>query len=37
MKFIGKFTEEERVKIVEEVLACGSNALIANKYNINQV
>ncbi|SFU64857.1 Transposase [Clostridium sp. DSM 8431] len=37
MKFTRKFTEEERVKIVEEVLACGSNALIAAKYDINQV
>lgn len=37
MKFIRKFTEEERVKIVEEVLSCGSNALIAAKYNINKV
>ncbi|WP_244833550.1 helix-turn-helix domain-containing protein [Clostridium sp. BJN0001] len=35
MKFIRKFTEEERVKIVEETLACGSNSLIAAKYDIN--
>lgn len=35
MRFIRKFTEEERVKIVEEALECGSNSLIAAKYNIN--
>ncbi|WP_454052550.1 transposase [Clostridium sp. Marseille-Q7071] len=33
--FIRKYTEEERVKIVEEVLACGSNSLVAAKYNIH--
>lgn len=37
MRFIRKFTEEERVKIVEEILECGSNTLIAAKYNINHV
>lgn len=37
MRFIRKFTEEERVKIVEEVLECGSNSLIAAKYDINPV
>ena len=26
MRFARKFTEEERVKIVEEVLECGSNS-----------
>lgn len=35
MKFTRKFTEEERVKIVQEILECGSNSLIAAKYNIN--
>lgn len=34
-RFIRKFTEEERVSIVVEALECGSNALIASKYNIN--
>ncbi|WP_010291423.1 helix-turn-helix domain-containing protein [Clostridium senegalense] len=33
--FIRKYTEEERVKIVEEALACGSNSLVAAKYNIH--
>lgn len=34
--FIRKYTEEERVKIVEEALACESNSLVAAKYyNIN--
>lgn len=37
MRFTRKFTEEERVKIVEEVLSYGSNALIAAKYDINPV
>lgn len=37
MDFKRKFTEEERVKIVEEVLACGSNSLIAAKHDINYV
>ncbi|WP_010297276.1 helix-turn-helix domain-containing protein [Clostridium senegalense] len=32
--FIRKYTEEERVKIVEEALTCGSNSLVAAKYNI---
>lgn len=35
MRFIRKFTEEERVKIIEETLACGSNSLVAAKYDIN--
>lgn len=35
MKFIRKFTEEQRVKIVEEVLECGSNSLIAAKYDLS--
>ncbi len=34
MRFIKKFTEENRVKIVQEVLECGSNSLISAKYNI---
>lgn len=34
-RFIRKFTEEERAAIVVEALECGSNALIASKYNIN--
>lgn len=37
MRFIRKFTEEERVKIVEEVLECGSNSLVSAKYDINPV
>ena len=37
MNFIRKYTEEERVKIVEEALQYGSNSLIAAKYNINPV
>lgn len=36
-KFIRKFTEEERVNIVNEVLETGSNALIAAKHKINPV
>lgn len=32
-----KYTEEDRVAIVEEVLACGSNTEIAVKYDINDV
>lgn len=35
MVFTRKFTEEERVKIVEEILESGSNSLIAAKYDIN--
>ena len=35
MSFIRKFTEEERVKIVEEALEYGSNSLVASKYDIN--
>ena len=34
-KFIRKFTEEERVGYVMEVLETGSNVLIAKKYDIN--
>lgn len=34
-RFIRKFTEEERVKIVEEALECGSNSLIAAKYDLH--
>ena len=37
MNFIRKYTEEERVKIVEEALQFGSNSLIAAKYNIHPV
>lgn len=36
-RFIRKFTEEDRVAIVEEALQCGSNAAVAAKYNINQM
>lgn len=35
MRFTRKFTEEERVKIVEEVLEYGSNVLVAAKYDIH--
>ncbi|MGL4731134.1 MAG: transposase [Clostridium sp.] len=35
VRFIRKYTEEERVKIVEEALECGSNVLIAAKYDIS--
>lgn len=35
--FTRKFSEEERVKIVEEVLECGSNSLIAARYDLNPV
>jgi transposase len=37
VRFKRKFTEEERVAIVNEVLETGSNSLIAAKYDINQV
>lgn len=37
VKFKRKFTEEQRVKYVNEVLESGSNILIAKKYDINQV
>lgn len=37
MSFIRKYTEEERVKIVEECLQYGSSSLVASKYNINPV
>lgn len=36
-KFIRKFTEEQRVAYVQEVLESGSNILIAKKYDINPV
>ena len=35
--FKRRFTEEQRVKYVNEVLESGSNVLIAKKYDINQV
>jgi transposase-like protein len=35
-KFVRRYTEEERVKIVEEALSCGSNALVEAKYNLNK-
>lgn len=35
MRFIRKFTEDQRVKIVEEALEYGSNSLVAAKYEIN--
>jgi len=31
-KFVRRYTEEERVKIVEEALSCGSNSLVEAKY-----
>lgn len=34
-RFIRKFTEEERVEFVNEVLQSGSNILIAKKYDIH--
>lgn len=37
MNLIRQYTEEERVKMVEEALQFGSNSLIAAKYNINPV
>lgn len=37
MNFIRKYTEEERVKMVEEALQYGSNSLVAAKYNISPV
>ncbi|OBR90608.1 transposase [Clostridium ragsdalei P11] len=37
MNFIRKYTEEERVKMVEEALQYGSNSLVAAKHNINPV
>lgn len=37
IRFIKKFSEEERVKIVEEALEYGSNALVAAKYGIHPV
>lgn len=36
-KFIRKYTEEQRLSYVNEVLECGSNILIAKKYDINAV
>lgn len=35
MKFVRKYSEEERLKMVEECLQFGSVALIASKYDIN--
>lgn len=35
IKFIRKFTEEDRVKFVTEALQSGSNILIAKKYEIH--
>lgn len=37
VRFTRKFTEEERVKIVNEVLECGSNVTIAKLRKIHQV
>ena len=37
VRFKRRFTEEQRVAYVNEVLESGSNILIAKKYNINQV
>lgn len=37
VRFKRTFTEEERVSYVKEVLECGSNILVAKKYDINQV
>ena len=34
-RFTRKFTEEERVAIVEEALEYGSNALVAAKHELN--
>lgn len=34
-KFIRKYTEEQRVEFVKEVLESGSNILIAKKYDLN--
>lgn len=36
-RFTRKFSEEERLKYVNEALECGSNILICKKYDINQV
>lgn len=36
-KFKRKFTEEERMKFVNEALQSGSNILISKKYDINPV
>ena len=35
--FKRRFTEEQRIAYVNEVLESGSNVLIAKKYNINEV
>lgn len=35
MKFTRRFTEEQRIKMVEEVLEYGSNSLVAAKYDIH--
>lgn len=37
VRFKRRFTEEQRVAYVNEVLESGSNVLIAKKYDINQV
>lgn len=37
VRFKRRFTEEERVSYVNEVLESGSNILIAKKYAINEV
>lgn len=37
VRFINKFTEEERVMMVKESLECGSNVYVAAKYDINPV
>lgn len=37
VKFKRTFTEEDRISYVKEVLECGSNILVAKKYDINQV
>lgn len=37
MRFIRKYTEEERFRIIEEVLKCVSNSLVSARYAINTV
>jgi transposase len=36
VKFTRRFTEEQRIKYVNEVLESGSNILIAKKYDLHQ-
>lgn len=36
-KFVRRYTEEERVKIVEGALSCGSNSLVEAKYMAFQI